>query len=182
MIGMPPVIILPGICNSGPDHWQTLWEGRIPGATRFAPSNWFYPEVGDWVAAIDRAVTAAPEPPLLVAHSLGCLAVAHYVSAVARPVAGAFLVAVPDPAARAFPTEAESFADVPLRPFPFPSLMVASEDDPYAGAAYSRETAASWGADLVIAGAHGHINSSSGLGDWPAGFTLLEAFAARIAA
>lgn len=179
---MPPIIMVPGICNSGPDHWQSHWQAQIRHTARIAPSDWYRPERNDWVAALTLAVTAAPSPPLLVAHSLGCLAVAHWApQRAARKIAGALLVAVPDPSARAFPAEAASFVDPPFGRLPFPAMIVASEDDPYATLAYAEERAAGWGTELVVIGRRGHINSASGLGDWPEGRTLLDRLAARVA-
>jgi hypothetical protein len=29
-----PVLILPGLYNSGPEHWQSRWESRHPGFRR----------------------------------------------------------------------------------------------------------------------------------------------------
>jgi predicted alpha/beta hydrolase family esterase len=97
-----------------------------------------------------------------------------------RPVAGAFLVSVPDPTGPKFPADAASFRDVPTAPLPFPALIVASTNDPYGTIAHSRSTAGAWCAGLVEVGAFGHINSSSGLGDWPAGRQLLDAFCAGL--
>ena len=30
----PKIIMVPGYGNSGPDHWQSIWQARLPGATR----------------------------------------------------------------------------------------------------------------------------------------------------
>jgi len=32
-----------------------------------------------------------------------------------------------------------------------------------------------WGSEFMMSGEAGHINSASGLGDWPEGFALLNA-------
>src|SRR5262245_12003819 len=90
-------IILPGLGGSGEGHWQTLCRGSDPSAMAFQPSSWDQPKLDDWVAALDRAVASAADPALLVAHSLACLLVAHWAARGAVPIAGAFLVAVPDP-------------------------------------------------------------------------------------
>ncbi|HWL88738.1 MAG TPA: alpha/beta hydrolase, partial [Polyangiaceae bacterium] len=118
-------------------------------------------------------------------HSLGCLLVAHWASAArandaAAPVAGAFLVAIPDSNSAAFPPEAASFADPPVATLPFPSLIVASTDDPYASLDHAEMRAAQWGSGIVVAGALGHINGKSGIGDWPQGMALLRSFAAEL--
>ena len=75
---MAAIITLPGFRGSGETHWQTLWEAEDPSMARFWPASWDRPDLGDWIAALDRVVLAAPEPPLLVAHSIACLLVAHW--------------------------------------------------------------------------------------------------------
>ncbi|OWV78153.1 hypothetical protein ATY78_13265 [Rhizobium sp. R635] len=174
---MSEFIHLPGIGNSGSSHWQTRWEEADPSICRFSPASWDEPELSDWIAALDCAVRAAVTPPVLVAHSLACLLVAHWQTISDAPVAGAFLVAVPDPSSAAFPAQAAGFADVPQQRFRFPSLIVASTDDPYGSLGYSQTRAAEWGSDLKIIGAAGHINGQSGLESWPEGVRLLKAFA-----
>ena len=63
---------------------------------------------------------------------------------------------------------------MPRNRLPFPSIAVASTDDPYVTLERSAELAHAWGSELVNIGPAGHVNSASGLGDWPAGFALLE--------
>ncbi|HEV7317979.1 MAG TPA: alpha/beta hydrolase [Ensifer sp.] len=178
---MSDIIILPGIGGSGETHWQTHWQRENPDMRRFQPADWDRPDLKDWIAALDRAVSAADQPPLLVAHSLACLLVAHWQKASTQPVAGAFLVSVPDPASDAFPADASGFAKVPEDRFRFPSLVVASVNDPFGSIGYQRTRAAQWGSDIVEAGPLGHVNGKSGLGDWPAGQTLLQTFARETA-
>jgi uncharacterized protein len=178
---MTDIIILPGIGGSGEKHWQTRWEKADPRYQRFAPADWDRPDLKDWIEALDRAVGGASKPPLLVAHSLACLLVAHWQQASIAPVAGAFLVAVPNPQAPAFPTEAASFANPPSRKFRFPSLVIASANDPYGMVEYARGRATQWGSGIVEVGELGHINETSGLEDWPQGKALLTAFAAGVA-
>jgi uncharacterized protein len=177
---MTDIVILPGIRGSGEQHWQTRWEKTNPRYRRFQPADWNQPELKDWIAALDRAVAVAPKPPLLVAHSLACLLVAHWQQVSTAPVAGAFLVAVPNPQSEAFPVEAASFANPPLSKFRFPSLILASANDPYGTIEYARGRASQWGSGLVEVGQLGHINEASGLEDWPQGKALLTAFAAGV--
>jgi predicted alpha/beta hydrolase family esterase len=63
---------------------------------------------------------------------------------------------------------------MPLRRLPFPSVVVASTDDPYVTTERARRFAEAWGSRFVTVGDAGHINSQSSLGDWPAGFALLQ--------
>jgi predicted alpha/beta hydrolase family esterase len=173
---MTDFIILPGSGGSGEAHWQTLWQRANPAMRRFGPASWDLPDFDDWAAALETAVSQASTPPVLIAHSLSCLLVAHWQLASIRPIGGAFLVAVPDPASPAYPAYGLPFADTPRRRLRFPSLIVASTDDPYDPHGYAKAKAGQWGSDLHIAGPLGHINSDSGLGDWPAGMDLLMAF------
>lgn len=179
---MTDIIILPGIGGSGESHWQTLWQTADARMRRYKPSSWDRPELEDWIAALERAVGRSASPPLLVAHSLACLLVAHWQGISTLPVAGAFLAAVPDPRSEAFPQEARDFADPPAGQLRMPSLIVASSNDPYGTIDYQRERAEAWGSGLVEIGAAGHINGQSGLGDWPHGRNLLSAFTAGTAA
>lgn len=177
---MTEFIHLPGIGNSGRAHWQSLWEEVDPAIRRFSPKAWDEPDLIDWIAALERAVRQAKSPPILVAHSLSCLLVAHWQAVSDATVKGAFLVAVPDPQSPAFPAQAAAFATVPEGGLPFPSLIVASADDPYAALSYTRARAAQWGSEWVNTGAKGHINGDSGLNDWPEGRQILLDFDARI--
>jgi predicted alpha/beta hydrolase family esterase len=170
------ILIVPGIGNSGPDHWQSRWQASHEGMRRLEVGSWDQPECGDWVAAIERTMRALGPDTLIVAHSLGCLAVAHWAAAAGHAACrGALLVAVPDPHGPAFPAAAHGFAPLPERHFDFPSLIVASEDDPYAAPEHARRCAQAWGSRLHRAGKLGHINAASGLGDWEPGWQLLEA-------
>ncbi|AUG75130.1 hypothetical protein CFP65_0146 [Kitasatospora sp. MMS16-BH015] len=172
MTGVPRVLILPGYQNSGPEHWQTRWEREDPALRRVEQADWDTPHLADWVAELDRAVVAEPGPVVLVAHSLGCITVAHWAARHQRPVRGALLVAPADIDTAEVP-ELVNFRPVPLAPLPFPATVVASTDDPWCSLERSRAFAAAWGAELAVAGAHGHINSASNLGSWPYGKELL---------
>jgi predicted alpha/beta hydrolase family esterase len=169
---MTPVLIVPGIGNSSPAHWQSRWQVAEPAFRRVAMPDWELPDLGGWVAALDAAVKEASAPAVLVAHSLGCLAVAHWAreGGVAR---AALLVAVPDPDGSAFPDVARSFAPVPLEPIAFRTRVVASHDDPYAGFEFAQRCATAWRSQLSDIGQAGHINADSGLGAWPSGRELL---------
>lgn len=169
------VLIIPGWNSSGPEHWQTLWERADPDRfRRVEQSDWDNPRLADWVRTLDAAIAAEPAPPVLVAHSLGCIAVAHWAAAHARPVVGALLVAPPDVERADMPGEVLGFAPVPLRPLPFRSILVASDNDEWVAIDRAAHFARGWGSELVRAGAVGHINTAAGFGPWPDGERLLE--------
>jgi predicted alpha/beta hydrolase family esterase len=175
---MTEFIVLPGIGGSGKSHWQTHWEEANPAMRRFAPADWATPDFRNWLAALELAVATAKKPPLLIAHSLSCLLVAHWQKVSRLPVRGAFLAAVPDPTSEVFPKNAGDFASAPRERFRFPSLIVASTNDPFGSVDYAKMRATQWGCELHVAGDLGHINGVSNLKHWPEGKALLETFAA----
>lgn len=169
-----PVLVIPGFGGSGPAHWQSRWEQAEPAFSRVGQADWDHPILSEWVANLEAAVRAAGPDVVLVAHSLGCLTVAHWAAGEHSPVRGALLVAVPDPAGASFPAQAEGFGALPAQPLPFLSVVVASSDDPYGGLDFARRWARLWGSRLEEIGPAGHINADSGLGDWAAGRAWLD--------
>jgi predicted alpha/beta hydrolase family esterase len=176
---LSPVLLLPGLFDSGPEHWQTLWMRGRPGFRRVEQADWERPRLEDWVANLDAAVAAAGPRALLVAHSAACALVARWAERGGRSVRGALLVGPSDTEAPSFPPGPTGFQPVPLGRLPFPSTVVASEDDPYVAPARARLFAERWGSALVSAGRAGHLNSASGLGEWPRGLALLLDLAGR---
>jgi predicted alpha/beta hydrolase family esterase len=172
----PPVLVLPGYGDSGPDHWQSRWEAAADRQwRRVVQRDWMEPNLDDWLVALDREVSACAAPPILVAHSLGCVLVAHWVRRMGHSAAGALLVAPADADALAMVLQAvESFKPVPLVRLPFPSIVVASDDDVYVTRERAEAFARAWGSRFVGLSGVGHINSDSGLGDWPEGRALLD--------
>lgn len=172
-----PTLIVPGLLNSGPGHWQSLWQAELPNAWRVEQSDWERPTLGEWTAGLAEAVRRRPGS-LLIAHSLGCAAVAHlsHISA-GRGILAAFLVAPADvnrdgPVGRLL----EGFAPIPQTPLPFPSLVVASVNDPFVHIDRARAFARAWRSRFVDIGAAGHINVESGHGPWASGRLLLDDF------
>jgi predicted alpha/beta hydrolase family esterase len=165
-------LLLPGVGNSGPEHWMSRWEAEHPGFLRVQQDDWDHPSLDSWCRNLEDAVGRAETPVILVAHSLGCLLTAHWAGRTSLTVQGALLVAPPDPLSAVFPPAAAGFGPVPLAPLPFASILVASANDPYATAEFSRTAAASWGSRQVDAGPLGHINADSGLELWDFGFSL----------
>ena len=168
------MLIVPGIGDSGAAHWQSLWQAANLGFRRVAQRDWEHPVCDEWVTTLEKTLKGIPGPVVLVAHSLGCLLVAHWAASTTFTVQGALLVAVPDPLGAHFPVEARGFAPLPRTPLPFPSLLVASSDDSFGSMPHAQACAAAWGSRLVNIGAAGHINAASGLGHWPAGQALLQ--------
>ncbi len=173
MSGSPPVLILPGWGDSGPKHWQSLWQQANPAFRRVVQRDWEYPIRAEWVETLAREIRAAERPPVIVAHSLGCVAVAHAVAAGPLAIHGALLVAPPDVEHPDFPPVIEGFAPIPRARLPFPSIVVVSRNDPHTAFERAQALAGAWGSRLVDAGNSGHINTDAGFGPWPLGETLL---------
>ena len=141
-----------------------------------APTSWDEPDADDWARALEVAVNDTI--PLLVAHSLGCLAAIRWTWENPGRVAGLFLVAPPDPSSRAFPAVAAPFGVDLNRPVPVPAIVITSSDDPYCTPDRTREFASTWGVPTIDVGARGHLNTASDIGEWAEGRNLLTAFEA----
>jgi ParB family chromosome partitioning protein len=91
------ILLLPGWQNSGPSHWQSLWEQRH-GDHRVEQHDWMKPLRGDWVARLEDEVLAdepggagGAQPGLHPGRRLGRAFAQHRTS-----VKGALLVAPGD--------------------------------------------------------------------------------------
>jgi hypothetical protein len=173
------ILMVPGWQGSGPGHWQSRWQRNLTTARRVELPDWVGSDKDKWVGAIIQGIAASARPVVLVAHSLGVMACVH--AALKLPqgaIAGAFLVAPADvdEARRWPPTKGDAwpesgfgFAPAPLAALTFPSLLLASSDDPYCRLERARHFAAGWGSELVEVGPAGHITAESGHGPWPDG-------------
>jgi len=174
--------MVPGIGDSGPGHWQSLWEQKSAvRCSRFSPASWDEPRADDWLQAVSRAVEDAGPDVLVVAHSLGCVAVAHQAGE-DLACRGVVLVAPPDVHGPLFPEAAVGFTDLAVRPVRVPALVISSSDDPYCTPAVARRLARQWHAEQVDVGPAGHLNEGARLGRWQVGWDLVHEFAHRIGA
>ena len=171
------ILIIPSLNNSGAAHWQSLWERRFLHCERVDLGERDAPAKDLWVERIAAAIDAEPDPVLIIAHSLGCHAFAHWfagASSIARDwIAGALPVALPDLAQLRGKHFVAGFSDSPALSSQTPMIVVASDDDPYAGTAYAWRLLRHWHARFVNAGRFGQINADSAIGDWPYGQYLL---------
>ena len=171
----PSVLILPGWQNSGPAHWQSRWES-IHGYRRVEQHDWMKPLRGDWLIQLEEAVLACSQPPVLVAHSLGCIQVAAWasVSQNTHRVKAALLVAPGDVERPDLAPLLPTWQPIALQRLPFASVLVASHDDPFCSLARAQHFAQAWGSTLQDLGNAGHINADTSLGDWPQGHDWLR--------
>lgn len=174
----PQIVIVPGLGDSGPQHWQSLWAEKY-GAARVKQDDPQSPTPEAWAGRLNEVIEATPGELVLVGHSCGVLTVVHWARLYGGHdrVKGAMLVAPTD--ADQVSTYADDpavaqMAPTPLVPLPFPALVVASENDPYASVERAQAFAQAWGAEYVSAGKAGHINIASGHGEWADGEVLLS--------
>lgn len=168
-------VTVPGISDSGPEHWQTWIEQVIGDVARISVSDWRTPSLNTWLNAIDAVIMTQWKPTILIAHSFGALAAAQYAIEEPTRIAGVMLVAPADPA---------RFADarhLTLAPVPCAGLLVASRNDPWMEMRVAQRWSHIWRLKLIDEGEAGHINVASGHGAWPAGLTYLArlSYAAR---
>ncbi|RFM28482.1 RBBP9/YdeN family alpha/beta hydrolase [Deminuibacter soli] len=168
------IFTVPGLGNSGEGHWQTIWEQQF-NFTRIQQRDWDTPVCSDWIAAIDAAVTGAPQmhEVILVGHSLACTTIAAWAHQYQRLIKGALLVAPSNTEADSYPTGTTGFIPMVLNPLPFPSITVTSNNDYYVTPEKAAQFAASWGSRLHNIGDAGHINVSAGYGEWWQGLHYL---------
>jgi predicted alpha/beta hydrolase family esterase len=169
------VLLLPGWQNSGPDHWQSRWEAQH-GYRRVDQHDWMTPKRGDWMSRLEEVVLGCDGPVVLVAHSLGCILTAAWAahSRNSHRVQAALLVAPGDAEDDALHDVLPSWSPVPMQTLPFPSLLVASRNDPYCRFERAQSMASAWGSSVEDLGHWGHINAEAQLGDWPQGLAWLD--------
>lgn len=170
-------LIVPGWQGSSAEHWQSHWQQVLPECMRVEQDDWLLPQRHAWVAQLQRQIAADRRPVVLIAHSLGCVTVAHW-AAQAEPallarVRGALLVAPADVERRDCPAALRNFAPMPRTALPFSSVLVGSSNDHAADAQRAMLFAQQWGSAAVILPEAGHINVQSGHHRWEQGFTWL---------
>jgi predicted alpha/beta hydrolase family esterase len=182
------VLFVPGLRDHVADHWQTLLAAEIPGSRTAPPLTEDKLSRAARVASLDRALAEIEGPVILVAHSAGCLTVAHWAQAHERPIQGALLATPADierPLPEGYPTKAAlkagGWLPVPRAKLPFPSLVAASSNDPLADLDRTVALAIDWGSELALLGDVGHLNPAAGFGPWPAGLDLIAGLEQRAA-
>ncbi len=184
----PTVLIVPGLRDHVPQHWQTLLAQELPESRSVPPMGRTDLDCAARGRALEEAVAAIDGPVLLVAHSGGCIMVAHWAMQTRRAsqVHAAMLATPPDferPMPEGYPSMADLVAagwfPVPKGALPFPSVVLTSDDDPLGQRERVEDLARGWGSRLLHLGAVGHLNPASGFGPWPRAKELVEALAAN---
>lgn len=168
------ILIIPGLNSSGPDHWQSHWERTLPNIERIHQRDYEAPICSEWIDTIQKKVESVGPDAILVGHSSGAIAISHWAKKFGTPIAGAMLVGPSDVERADFPYQITGFKPIALDRFSFPSIVVASSNDPYVTLERATYFASRWGSKLVNVGPAGHINTASGHGPWPEGIELLR--------
>lgn len=177
------IIILPGWHNSGPDNWQSHWEQAFPFMQRVVQDDWDRPDYERWAQRLDEKIQQCDRSAILIAHSLGTsLATKWAGDEPSKKVVGAFLVAPTDreTAAASENSAITGFAPMNAKRLPFPSMVVASSNDPHVSELRAQQFAQAWGSRYINIGPLGHIGASERLGLWPQGLILFGRFLADI--
>ena len=175
---MTNYLIVPGLGNSGPEHWQTYFETTRNNFKRIIQQEWDAPICKDWVTTIDKTVTNYdPITVILIGHSLGCSTIAHWATEYKKKIKGALLVAPSDVEAQQYSFPAKGFAPIPNEKINFKTIVVASEDDQWVSLVRAKYFADTWGSEFINIGKAGHINAASGHYEWKEGLIILQRIA-----
>jgi predicted alpha/beta hydrolase family esterase len=186
------VLVVPGLRDAVAQHWQTLLEARLRAAGRpvasVLPMGREDLNCAARVAEIERTAQSIEGPIVIVAHSGGCIMVAHWARQTRRSVHGALLAAPPDfetAMPDGYPTvaalRAGGWLPVPRQRLTFPSIVAASRNDPLTTYQRAAALADDWGGLLVDLGNVGHLNPASGYGEWPMADEFISELSAQTA-
>ncbi|MCC8404000.1 alpha/beta hydrolase [Paraburkholderia sp. MMS20-SJTN17] len=177
----PTILMVPGLRDHVPEHWQTLLEQRLPKARSVPPLEHDKLSCGARVAALDAALARISGPVILVAHSAGVMITVHWAAQHKRQIHGALLAAPADietPLPPGYPErqtlEQNGWLPIPRQRLPFPSIVGASRNDPLARFERVQDMAQDWGSRFVDLGEVGHLNPPAGFGEWPMAETLIR--------
>jgi uncharacterized protein len=164
----PRLVTVPGLHGSEETHWQTWLERQFSRSLRVEQRDWAAPELGEWARVARDVFDGVGGPCVVAAHSFGCLATVQALARHAGNVVGILLVAPASPAK--FKIE-QTLNGSRL---PVPSIVVASESDPWMAIEEARRLATNWGSSFVNLGDAGHVNTASGHGPLPRAKHLVD--------
>jgi predicted alpha/beta hydrolase family esterase len=170
------LLIVPGLGDSGKEHWQNYWLTKYETAQKVIQNDWDQPILSDWLHKLNEAIAAIDGKIIIVAHSLAAVLVAHWSTTNnTQKIAGALLVAAADVDSQSHtPEETWNFSPIPLLKLDYPSIVVTSSNDPYISVERAQFLAEQWGSAFINIGPKGHLNSDSQLGYWEEGQGVLQ--------
>lgn len=178
------VLIIPGLRDHVDEHWQTHLESRLAKVRSVPPLQEDKLNCAKRLEAIQMQLEHIEGPVILVAHSAGVLMTVHWAAqyySKQQQIQAALLVTPPN-LAQAWPENyptskalsEQGWSPLPQQKLPFPSLVVASRNDPLAHYAAVLEMAQHWGSQLLDLGEVGHMNPAAGFGPWPEAEQLIR--------
>jgi uncharacterized protein len=172
---MTNYLILPGLGNSGPEHWQTYFEKSGDNFIRVEQAEWDAPTCEDWLDNIEKEIAAFElSSVVMIGHSLGCMAIAHWALKYKKQIKGALLVAPCDLDAPTFIYNTIGFAPIPLDKLNFKTILITSANDTWVSLERAQFFAEKWGSEFINLGNAGHINVASGHTNWEEGMKILK--------
>lgn len=170
------LLIIPGLGDSGTEHWQTYWLQQFENSKKVIQKDWNKPILEDWLQSLSAIIDTIDGPIIIVAHSLAASLVAHWSkNNPTDKIAGALLVAPADVDSPLHtPEETRNFSPIPLYKLEYPSIVVTSSNDPYIAVERAVFLANQWGSTFINVGQKGHLNSESQLENWAEGQELLK--------
>ena len=175
---MHKILTIPGYGGSGVEHWQTIWESEFDNIERVEQTDWNAPELKLWSETLNSYIENSNEQLVLAGHSLACALITYWASNYKTDkIIGALLVSPSDVDSEDHtPKEVRNFSPMSVKSLPFPSIVVASDNDPYVSIERAEYFANSWGSRFVNYGSFGHLNDKSDLSSWEFGKDLMDQF------
>lgn len=180
----PTLLLIPGLRDEAPGHWQAILASQCPGAVSLPALGRRNIDLAARLVQIEEAVQAIKGPVVVVAHSGGTIATAHWAQRTHAAIHGALLATPPlfaGPLGPEFPDLADfqrhGWVPIPRSPLPFRCIVAASRNDPLGADEGVSELARDWGASLFDLGESGHLNPASGFGPWPTALDLVRELA-----
>lgn len=173
------IFFVPGVEGAPDGHWLSRWQTKLSTGRMIHLSRPDAPDADRWRSELLTQVESTKGPIALVGHGLGAGLIALVAAELPERVKGGFLVAPP-----ALPNSENEhlakFGEYSREPLMFPSLYIASRNDPDCPFDRAEEQAGDWGSLFIDAGESGRIDDASGHGPWPEGSLTFARFISRL--
>lgn len=172
-------------------HWQERWSENIKTArlltcpeSNAQPAKLFQL----WVDEIVETISKSSAPIVLICHSFAVAATCQAIHKLSQndieKIKGGFFVSpamfnFTEQNAVKFVNKLESSLYL-AKKLPFPSFVLASNNDDKLDQQAARELSQNLGAFFLDAGANGHIDETTGHGPWPEGLLVFSQFMQKL--
>lgn len=180
---MTQVIIIHGWSGSPDANWfgwlrDALAAHNIAVCVPQMPAEDF-PQVATWTAAIAAATKTPDDRTFFVGHSLGNMAILHYIQSLPQMARiGGVLLVAPYMHSIGIPFLDDFLADpvdyAKVKEIVQKIAVIASDNDPYVPLAMAQDVADALGAQMHIMPDAGHINDVSGYTTLEDGLAVLQ--------